>query len=465
MDLAKKWIDECTSSHEECASATSGDEKSHYPTRLLDVTAYPKKVELVVVRSRGVLDIPFWISATRLLWLSLLRRSKTNPRTVTGDYATLSHCWGDPEKVIQLRRSNIHRFIWCGIDVDRLPRSFKEAIEVARRLGVRYIWIDSLCIIQPPSEEDPSNKSHKKKLNKEKPDKGRLFKKNTHESDWEDESKRMHEVYGHSYCNISATDSDDSQKGLFRNRSTERWWIGLVSLKVEGIPGYRYDGNNDNTNENRKVPPQLCEIEDAMFWDVSVNNAKVNQRGWVLQERLMAPRVLHFCHDQIAWECSRRDAAECFPDNIRHDSNQKHTRLGYLPPGRFKNLDSRPDGLRQNYKRLSTWKAPGVIEKHKQRGGEKQADGMPGGVKSPPAGANIGTLETWSRIVEVYSRAKLTHSEDKLIALAGIERMISAKLPGVKYLAGLWDCHLISQLTWYIEPEFKCECLLSAYLF
>lgn len=36
----------------------------------------------------------------------------------------------------------------------------------------------------------------------------------------------------------------------------------------------------------------------------------------MLQERLMAPRVLHFCHDQVAWECWEKDAAESRPDKL-----------------------------------------------------------------------------------------------------------------------------------------------------
>jgi hypothetical protein len=76
------------------------------------------------------------------------------------------------------------------------------------------------------------------------------------------------------------------------------------------------------TNEDSDTAPaehhnlKRCTILDASFWFNRVDNAPVNKRGWVLQERLMAPRVLHFCHDQIAWECCGFDAAEGQPEGM-----------------------------------------------------------------------------------------------------------------------------------------------------
>ena len=59
--------------------------------------------------------------------------------------------------------------------VQSLPQAFQDAIVIALKLGIRYIWIDCLCIIQDSSK------------------------------DFQAEASQMHKVYGNSYCNISAT--------------------------------------------------------------------------------------------------------------------------------------------------------------------------------------------------------------------------------------------------------------------
>jgi hypothetical protein len=72
--------------------------------------------------------------------------------------------------------------------VPALPLTFEDAIVATRRLGARYIWIDSLCIIQ----DDPA--------------------------DWERESSSMADVYRNATCNIAASAAHDSNGGLYRDR-------------------------------------------------------------------------------------------------------------------------------------------------------------------------------------------------------------------------------------------------------
>lgn len=86
-----------------------------------------------------------------------------------GNYVTLSHCWGTDLnfKRFELRQINLETFRKSGIKISRLPRTFRDAIDFARKLDqdIRYIWIDSLCIIQQDVD------------------------------DWLYESVQMHEVY------------------------------------------------------------------------------------------------------------------------------------------------------------------------------------------------------------------------------------------------------------------------------
>lgn len=88
----------------------------------------------------------------------------------------------------------------------------------------------------------------------------------------------------------------------------------------------------------------LAVLIDACYWDELVTRAPVNTRAWVLQERLMAPRVLHFCRDQIAWECSTfYTAAEGHPAGVPKFEVFETTRSSQRSPRR-KGLDPWEDG-------------------------------------------------------------------------------------------------------------------------
>ena len=77
-----------------------------------------------------------------------------------------------------------------GIRIETLPKSFRDAIMICRALGIRFLWIDSLCIIQQDAE------------------------------DWERECSRMRDVYRNSYLTISIARSRGSSDGCFSTRSS-----------------------------------------------------------------------------------------------------------------------------------------------------------------------------------------------------------------------------------------------------
>jgi hypothetical protein len=69
--------------------------------------------------------------------------------------------------------------------VSHLPKTLQDAIRLTQELGIRYIWIDSICIIQDDKE------------------------------DWEHESANMLSVYANASLTIAASNGNDSHKGLF----------------------------------------------------------------------------------------------------------------------------------------------------------------------------------------------------------------------------------------------------------
>ncbi|KAH6875259.1 heterokaryon incompatibility protein-domain-containing protein [Alternaria rosae] len=332
-------------------------------------------------------------------------------------YVTLSHCWGKlPEaQQTKLCSANIEEFK-RGIKLEDLPKTFSQAMQFAARLPeVGYIWIDSLCIKQGDKE------------------------------DWLAQSAHMGRIYKEAFLNLSATAATDSQQGLFTGH-VPRITIGdEATLNIFGLPG----ATKASENFLRE-----CAIFDLSIWANRIENAPVNKRGWVLQERLMAPRVLHFCLDRVAWECCEFEAAEGQPEGML---NYQLTLNGIRAGSRLKGLDPLTDGVWLRHMRLRGYHDP---DPHLQPG--------------------IYTFELWRRIVEVYCKTVLTLPGDKLIALSGLARWMSERIEKTpaaatvraavpseiavshtipsrttQYVAGMWALHLASQLLWYVEPTFQ----------
>jgi hypothetical protein len=232
----------------------------------------------------------------------------------------------------------------------------------------------------------------------------------------------MDKIYQKSFLNISATASVDGDQGLFRTRLPEYLWEDEINLNHVGTNSIGADRRVE-ASEDRLT---RCTIMDVSFWDDLVDQAPVNRRGWVLQERIVCPRVLHFCKDQIAWECAEYQRAEGHPEGFP----TWRKKLGEIvDEGLFKGL-SREDGLRLRRIRLKGYPDP---DAHVQ---------------------NLHVYELWKRIVEAYSKMRLTVSRDKLIALSGIAKRFSEDTK-CKYIAGMWLDYLESQLLWQVEDCFK----------
>ncbi|EXJ73751.1 uncharacterized protein A1O5_03513 [Cladophialophora psammophila CBS 110553] len=370
FNLAKEWIESCARTHAKCQTASS---TQWYPTRLIDLRFMPEdNMEMVRLVSQKDAE----------------KRDDHPP--FEGRYVTLSHRWGQVEipKLRQYNRSDFQ----TSMLLKNLPLTFQQAMQFARELGVRWMWIDALCIIQGD------------------------------EQDWLFESSHMDKVYAFSYCNISATAAMDGSKGLFNQRDPRRKWFDSVSLRTQDLSG-----------DARVVE---CTISDLSFWDEYVDNAPVNRRSWVFQERLLAPRVLHWCKDQIAFECHELDRAECRPEGLPH----LQMKAGQLvDQARLKAMD------REVGKRLRELRLASLHGSFRSKGLKWMVDGD----------EKLYLYEVWKRMVEVYTKMELTDERDRLIALSGIARMMTRilRLDGSEdqYLAGMWQNYLASQLLWYVN--------------
>jgi hypothetical protein len=246
------------------------------------------------------------------------------------------------------------------IAFESLPQTFQDAVTTCRRLQIEYIWIDSLCIIQ----DDPD--------------------------DWLHESSLMHKVYANSLCNLAATAAENSSVGLFFDRDVSK----LQPCWVE-IP----------SKENSTV---RYHIGVDYMWERNVSNAPLNQRAWVLQERLLARRILHFAKEQLAWECCEMEATESHPMGQSGDA--------WSPP-RFKLLD------------------PKLVS--------------PASVQYEKDPVTLWPCQKWQNVVQIYSSTGLTKACDKLVALSGLASHFKT-ICNDEYVAGMWKRFLCSQLLWTV---------------
>jgi Heterokaryon incompatibility protein (HET) len=113
------------------------------------------------------------------------------------DYLTLSYRWGSAD-FMKLTKSSMASFR-MGKPISSLSRTFRDAITVARRFSIRYLWIDSLCIVQDSI------------------------------LDWQEQSALMRDVFTNSACNLAAADSHGPDEGLFRNQDPSF----LMSLELQ----------------------------------------------------------------------------------------------------------------------------------------------------------------------------------------------------------------------------------------
>ncbi|UPK91666.1 hypothetical protein LCI18_002601 [Fusarium solani-melongenae] len=223
--LLNEWIHLCDTTHH-CTSVQEHEgQVDSMPTRVLHV---------------GTVESP------------CLRLVETGD-SVRGKYTALSHCWGKLKKG--------QRFITSTdnlddrkkeIQLDEMPGSFQDAVIATRALGVTYLWIDSLCIIQGD------------------------------EADWEVESAKMEQVFSSAYFTIAASSAQSSLEGFLGDR------VPRACVTIHPSQG-----------------SVLYLAEAIDDFQGHVEQSVLNSRGWVLQERALSRRTLHFTSTQIYWECGQ----------------------------------------------------------------------------------------------------------------------------------------------------------------
>ncbi|KAL9110953.1 MAG: hypothetical protein Q9227_004568 [Pyrenula ochraceoflavens] len=269
--------------------------------------------------------------------------------TLSGEivYATLSHCWGSESGIQAWRRTAITST--GSIRLTTSPKLLQEAAWVLAQLQISYLWVDALCIDQDLR------------------------------SDWETEFTNMGDIYAGAVLNISATAAKNGNYSLFPRPLPVPPCILSFRAKNEVLSDF------------------VAYVDPP--WEQEIERAHLNTRGWVFQERLLSPRIVHFARDRLYWECFSSSASETLPETFLYNFQP----VKYLAYSSF-------------------------MARH----------------------PNASVYSDWHAMVGLFSKRDLTKPSDKFPAISGLAKHFATQLEisESSYLAGLWEGDLPEALLW-----------------
>lgn len=242
------WLKNCQEGHERCETFEASL-RTPCPTRLIDVSQQTPRIVC-------------------------------HPREAKVRYVALSHCWGR-KPPIKLTKENQHRYS-TAIDPTALPKTYNDAIWVTREVGIPYLWIDSLCIVQ----DDPA--------------------------DWEQEAAAMTSVYEGAQITIAAAWSEDADSGLFHD------YKPAMVIEV---------AEETRINESFEKSTVQLSLRSVPNDEKEIGSAPLNLRAWALQEFVLSRRIIILAKEQIYWLCSCLYESE---DGIESSTNLQFAPLPRL---------------------------------------------------------------------------------------------------------------------------------------
>ena len=215
-----RWIRQCLNHHGSCAHSTT----PLLPKRILDVGTEDQNIMRLIASGD--------------------RRAH---------YIALSHCWGTAAPLTTTKATLSSRM--SRIEMSDLPKLFQETVRVVRHLRIRYLWIDTLSIIQDDTQ------------------------------DWETEAAKMCQIYQDAFLTIAASAAEDCNSELI----------------CPFVPSSQGTYLNEDP---LRFAVRVSDIHSPKYLE------PLDTRGWALQEDLLSRRMLYFGDGQFSWHCREVIASE-----------------------------------------------------------------------------------------------------------------------------------------------------------
>ena len=280
-------------------------------------------------------------------------------------YLALSHRWTND--MITTTQKSLNEYQTC-LPFDSMSQCFKDSVEITKQLGFRYLWIDALCIIQDSL------------------------------SDVAKECSNMKNIYRDCAIMLAADSVYNNEDSLYPVQpDSDETSLPFYNKRREAI-GYW-------TLSSR----QLGSFETDVLQGV------LSSRGWTLQERVLAPRILHFGKHQLYWECRTSK---------------------WWEGTAFRCAFYTPDVLDESREMITF-----LTREHSN---------MPSQRDISKIGDGATQYTTWYDLVSSYSCRQLTFPTDRLRAISGLADLF-AEWVGDKLVWGLWVQDLPAGLLWTVQ--------------
>jgi hypothetical protein len=363
-----EWIKHCEKSHTMCHQPAG-----ELPTHIIDVEATG---DVRLVHAKG-------------------QESK---------YAALTYCWGVATQSVALKKENIDA-LSSNIPLDYLDPTIKDAIFMTRALGLRYLWVDALCIMQDDSDAAG------------------------------EELRSMAKIYNNAAVTISASCASSVQDGFLQLRLTREWLHPYGSVQ---LPYRCRDGT-------------LGRIENFRRRQYNGNAEPINRRAWTMQEQLLSPRLVIFGKDAVVWECQ---SGQWNIEDLEHHKSDRDPRKIYDPETGYHAL-SRSQRLLSDphVKPAHGITDPAGNTTFRLNNALFDPQSAKTLFKEPLASA---IRKEWQAIVSQYTARKLTYGTDKLNAISALDDIFKRAFLDHEYICGLFYSpksnggDLLHQLLWYV---------------
>lgn len=251
------WLENCNRAHRKCKR----DRRPQLPTRVIRVGNNEEKPSLFISRGQSA------------------------------EFVALSYCWKsstDLKTTVDTLEQHV-----SGIALEELSQTVRDAILVCRKLGIEYLWVSALCIVQ----DDEDDVSH--------------------------EASVVADIYSKATLTIAVTDSGTRTGSSFGSRS----WKSIAILPLD----LRLPRGNLTDSECRVCPANRLMAVRPLH-DPTYQNGRTDfdTRGWALQEHLFSSRMLLCQNGQLGWRCVEDSYSEANPFNGPEAIPQLETIRPYL---------------------------------------------------------------------------------------------------------------------------------------